>query len=487
MTSKLKIVLAGWFVLVIGIILSACEAKETDKVILQSTPTTIVSSTYTSPAASSTVEILQESTPVPSETQTPVLDVMNGFGYYEDYDHYESDILFYLNSGGSPELLEASLQSIEVPEGVTNDQVRLTDPVVSLKDVTGNENYEVIVLLRWQSNALHQDDDRLLLILSQEAEGYQTLAEVHARRLVERPYDMDLEMVQDINLDGMNEIVLTLSDFQGPSGTNFLYVTFILAWNGAEFEQLIQVPEKAFLQPYSNGAGSTNTRPSIEDHDGDGKLEVIVEHIGLHPYGSTSYQFAETGPMRGRTEIWAWDGEKYTLTTQLEPPIYRFHVVQDADDAVLAGEYELAMSLYLQAIFDDELSGWGIDAEDQQIIEPIEERYRLSAYATFRIMVLHALWGNEVEAEKDLETMLAYYPEGNLQYPFTQMATIFLEAFQESGDVSVACEKASVYAQSAVYCSTQTWMSEIPLLDMLGSRYYGWYNRDYALEDICPF
>jgi hypothetical protein len=424
---------------------------------------------------------------VPEETQTPKTDVFDGFGYYDDYESYERDILVYLNSGSSPELLEASLGSIEVPENITSDKVRLTDPVVMLKDVTGDGEYEVIVLLRWQSDALHQDDDRVLLILSQEAEEYQTLAEVHVRRLVERPYNMELKMVQDVNLDGRNEIVLNLPDFQGPSGTNFLYLTFVLAWNGAEFEHLIQVPEEAFLQPYSNGAGSTNTRPSIEDHDGDGKLEIIVEHMGFHPYGSSSYQFAETGPMRGRTEIWSWDGQKYALTTQLDPPIYRFHVVQDADDAALAGDYELAMSLYLQAIFDDELRGWGIDPEDQQIIEPVEERYRLNAYATFRILVLHSLWGNETEAERDLETMLEYYPEGDLQYPFTEMAAIFLDAYQASGDVSDACNHASAYAGTAVYVSTQTWMSEYPLLDMLGSRYYGWYNRDYSPEDICPF
>jgi hypothetical protein len=191
--------------------------------------------------------------------------------------------------------------------------------------------------------------------------------------------------------------------------------------------------------------------------------------------------------MRGRTDIWSWDGQRYSLKTQLDPAIYRFHVLQDTDDAALVGDFELAMSLYLQVIFDDELRGWGTDLLKTQITEPVEERYRLNAYAAFRIMVLHILWGNEAEAEKDLETMLEYYPEGDEQYPFTEMGAIFLEAYQSSGQMDYACEKVSAFAESAVYQSLQTAMSEVPLLSMLGSSYYGWYNRDYTPEDICPF
>jgi hypothetical protein len=470
-----------------GIRLSACKTKATVGLMKQSTYTRTASTISTSLLPTSTTKVLQRNTPVPKGTQTPETEEFDRFKYYQDYESYELDILAYLNSGRSPYLLEASLRSVKVPKGITSDSVRLTDPVVVLEDVTGDGEYEVIILLRWQSDALHVDFERILLILSQEGEKYNTLARIHARSLVERPYDMDLENVQDINLDGRNEIVLTIPDFQGPGGLNFLYVTFILAWNGAEFQHLIQVPEEAFLQPYSSGAGALNQRPALVDNDGDGILEVIVNHHGFYPGGSSSYLAIETGPMRGRTEIWSWDGKNYPLKALLNPPMYRFHVVQDADDATLVGDYELAMSLYLQAIFDDELHGWGTNLDKMQITEPVGERYRLSAYATFRIMVLHALWGNEIEMERDLETMLEYYPEGSVQYPFTEMASVFLDAYQDNGDVRNACEKASAYAESAVYLSPETMMSEVPLLSMLGSSYYGWYNRDYTSEDICPF
>jgi hypothetical protein len=246
---KLRVFSFGITVLISGIVLGACNNGPTNTPWQQPTLTIDVSPSSTSMVSKSTSTPFQNVTPQPEGKPTDENLDFDGFGYYEDYESYENDILAYLNSGHSPDLLETSLRSVEVPEDVTDDKERLTDPVVRLEDVTEDGKDEVIVLLRWQSDVLHQDDDRVLLILLRENGKYRILDQLHARRLVKRPYDMELEMVEDINLDGRNEIVLMIPDFQGPGGVNFLFVTYILAWTGTDFEHLIQVPEIPFSNP----------------------------------------------------------------------------------------------------------------------------------------------------------------------------------------------------------------------------------------------
>jgi hypothetical protein len=442
---------------------------------------------------------------IPSDSQAleePLMEVLptspaqenheggfDGFDCYVDYESCERDILAYLNSGRSPDTLQTSLQEIEIPEWVKEDPfTQKMDKVAVLNvDITGDGVNEVLVILKWEPNYSNVDLDRVLLVFTPDGDAYRLLDRIHALDLVWRPYDLEVDRVQDMNLDGRNEIILTVPDFQGPGGINLLYVTFILRWNGSELEHLLIVPEEAFLQPYANGAGALNNRPGIADYDGDGSLDLIVKHRGLFPGGSSRNRFAETGPMRGRTEIWSWDGKRYSLTTQLDPAVYYIHVVYDADDASLAGEYERAMSLYLQLIFDDKLRGWGTNFEKTEVYEPPEERQRLSAYATYRIMLLHVLWGNEAEAQRDLETLHEYFPVDNPHYPFTEMASVFMDTYQTTRELGTACVETSKFATSAVYSGRDTYWHEFNLLSMLGVSYYGWYNRDYSPVDICPF
>ena len=406
------------------------------------------------------------------------------------YESLEEEILSYLNDGSEPDALEAFIQIAEEALRAREETIypTMAPPVVDIVDLTGDGIQEVIVLLHWDANFSNVDLDRILLVLAHEGGDYIALARIHAQDLVQRPYDMELARIEDVNQDGINEIILTLHDYQGPTGTNMLYVTFVLGWRDSDFQHLILSGDE-FLQPYLNGASALNVEAQLMDEDGDGRIEIVVRHAGLYQGGSTRYYQIETGPQRGATQIWTWDGSAFSLATEFDSPEYRFQAMHDADDATLAGDYELAMELYLRVIYDNDLLGWA--GPTQQMFDEneliLEERYRLSAYSAYRIMLLHILWGNVAQAEEDLDTLHTYYPADSLQYPFTEMANIFWETYQASGEIEAACKKTSEYAASATYSSPATLFGEGNPIDLLGISYYGWLNRDYSPKDICPF
>jgi hypothetical protein len=202
-------------------------------------------------------------------------------------------------------------------------------------------------------------------------------------------------------------------------------------------------------------------------------------------------EYVDGLPWRKETRTCTWNGEKYVLTrTEFSLPEFRFQAVQDADRAALAGEYDRAIDLYRQAIFDDQLDWWSADREMYEIQQvafetpvpwptPIPdpaEYYYLAAYSRFRILVLHVLRGFTSDAKIVYDTLQAKFPDGEAGYEFVEMAALFWDEYQGSSDVGAACGKAIEYAAA-----------HPDILPYLGSHYHGDQDHTYVPDDVCPF
>jgi hypothetical protein len=108
------------------------------------------------------------------------------------------------------------------------------------------------------------------------------------------------------------------------------------------------------------------------------------------------------------------------------------------------------------------------------------ERPILSAYAYFKSMIVHLLFGDTTKAETTHQNLLATYPSGTLGYPITEMATSFWGEYQSTQDIAKAC------AQSIAYIKTQK-----DVLIYLTGGYNGFVDQgiDYERDpgEVCPF
>lgn len=281
-----------------------------------------------------------------------------------------------------------------------------------------------------------------------------------------------IHSVRDMNANGVSDIV-----FSVPS----LGELYVVEWNGDHFGVLIKNFDEDLLLDFSY-INIYNGNFVVRNTDGNDGSEILITYR-LVPRDERT---ANCGPEGNRTETWAWEGYHFTLSgIQYSAPQYRFQAVQDGDDASLFGEYEEALAFYQQAIFDDALLGWAkgqlwpdsIYAGQPTPMPDPSERARLSAYARYRILLLHILQGNELEAATVYEGIQDRFPEGADGYAYAELAKEFWEEYQSSGILSDACNRAKANASEHA----------AEVLMPLRPGFYGWANRSYSAEDLCPF
>lgn len=378
----------------------------------------------------------------------------------------EESILGYLNARGSSVGLGPLLNSLAVnmtPPAYIESRVFPTD-------VTGDGVPDVVMDILLPEAGVYattaamvfvcQDGqyvNELFLLLSPQeglypGGGYEILA------------------IRDMNLDGVREVLLVLK-------VNSARYFYILEWDGSEFVSLIEPRFEEILLHLVYYVDAYVADGVVSDTDGDGTLELVI---------TQGIQSSSSGPQRVRREVWAWDGYAFrkACSKAATSPVYRFQAVQDGDDATLCGNYDQALAFYQQAVFDEQLLGWSqgqLWPDSAYGDEPTPtpdpgERSWLQAYGRYRIMLLHALRGYKPEARIVYDTLLEKFPEGAVGNQYAQLADAFWEAYTASGDVSAACQAAIENAST----------NREAALSPLGSGFYGYNNRDYAPEDICP-
>jgi hypothetical protein len=289
-----------------------------------------------------------------------------------------------------------------------------------------------------------------------------------------------LQALEDMNLDGRPELALSVAGCGGDC-----LMAWVFGWNGTAFESLVagEFGDFALMRGHRRlGRFALSTG----DLDGNGTVEIVLK-------GGVPQTVALGGPWRERWDYYGWDGTRFALTrSTLGTPEYRFQAVQDADQAALDGAHDVALALYQQVIYDGGLDWWspekavhfatqrraGLGGTPTPNALPLDgtEREQLSAYARFRILLLHALDGQLDGADTIYRALLETYPEGSPGYPYAALAELFWTAYQATGSVVAGCDAAVAHA------------AEHPeLLQPLGSAYHGEQSRLYSPRDICPF
>jgi hypothetical protein len=294
--------------------------------------------------------------------------------------------------------------------------------------------------------------------------------------------------IQDMNMDGEDELVITQTTCHYCLGVQ------IFEWDGNQFQSLAREwyeDSSTGMVDYSAIVGLMGIASArLEDLDGNGTVELIVEGGTPSYLGGIS---GGEGPFRAQTVVYGWDGRYFAQQSQhYAPPNFRFEAIQDGDTESSRGNFDAAFSFYLQAINDTSLKSWTRDAwsallEENYQLGKIDypniirmpfnqtEYDQLSAYAWYRIMLLHLLRGHEEnEAYIVYKWLLDHYPEGNPGYPYAQMATSLWIEYQASSDLTSACGQAREFADQ-----------HKEILHPLGN--HGLFDPFYSPLDVCPF
>lgn len=367
----------------------------------------------------------------------------------------DEEILKFLNSGGSMKVIVNELAKVYGPSrfrfiDVTNDgQLDLIFDGFLL-------GYDTFYIVWCQNGQYYSYSDKGV------AEGHTI-------------YD-----IIDMNKDGVPEIVIYS---RGCSG-NGCYRFFVGEWNGETF---VNLARQADLKEFYEGIyleGVFENEIIIRDMNGDGTLELQLT--------GGSYDFS---PPRWRKERYVYTWNSAYFMGQLvghSAPVYHFQAVQDADQAALQKQYKNAFDLYRNAIFDTSLKGyspviadslypiWEAKVFNKPVptspsIDPTEYP-RLSAYAYYRMVILHTQLGEMETAQVKYATLQEKFPAGNPGHPYVEMATDFWNAYQSSGKMYDACAAAIAYADA-----------HPEILIPLGSDYHGAQSHIYVPADVCPF
>ena len=399
---------------------------------------------------------------------------------------YEPVLVDYLNGGGTVEGIPGQLAAFPTPDF---GDLRPGDPLMYLRsiDLAGGSDQEIVVGLGWAHFGA-------VYVLGRDGETYKALVALPFA-VGERQHtrsDSGIRALLDLNGNGRLEILFSYVDeveIVDPTRTSYEYfsrqVVQLLEWNGTSFDYLSFSADGS--APFACRAEVARGDIELVDRDEDGALElVLVSDVIFHP---------RSGPQRVRRETWDWREDHLQFTfLDIGPPVFRFQAVQDADDLVRLGEYDPALTLYQDAIFDPDLLPWSRDrwwpdGYYQGMIHPggnetpgpiptpdPDERPRLEAYARYRLIVLHAARGDPYSARIAYDELR----ERALAGPglvYAELAAAFWEPYSSDQQISAGCGAAVEFARA----------NAAEILAPLGAGYYGWANRNYEPMDICPF
>lgn len=363
-----------------------------------------------------------------------------------DLGEFETLVKQYLNALNTPwglaELI--NLQKVTMAGQEKNYRAWTT-----WQDLTGDGVAEVALWL-YQP----ESDSSSLLIFGCKDGAYKTIFK-------KTPYAA-LIAVKDMNRNGLPEVVFSERDCTVGCLTYF----YLLEWDDNAFVNQSQVSE-----PPCYGPCTITGSAQVKDLNRDGwdELEVVDEPPLLN------------GPGRSQIQIWAWDGNLYSLLERkYTEPKYRIHALYAGDEAAAAGLYDEAWSYYQRVIFEPGLlpaRSWAPNKlPDWDSAETLEERQVLSAYARYRIMHLFLAQGYGSDAGVVYGYLQAKFPPGIMGHVYVEMATQLWEGYRASGSLATACTSVIEYAEA----------HPLETLAVLGKDVYGANNRDYQPEDICP-
>jgi hypothetical protein len=447
---KLKIQLRTRIVLT-GLVLAALGCNAPGSV---STPTLAVTR---SPATTTSIKPTNDGSPTASLPATPTqlsiitpvsADVCPSPGTATlptappAFADYATTIEAFLSGGGSISDLQSTLGSW----GGIDDNA---GSVVSGQDLTGDGVPEVVVAVQ---APLDQFPDAVtgppgdLYIFGCASGAYELLFGDYSTPDRVTP---DIVTVEDLNQNGRADLAYS-THYCGASTCS--YDLHVLEWNPAS---------SVFSEILPDVSGVPSATFTIKNDDG-GTSEIVVENGG---YGSVG-----AGPQRFFEDTYAWNGTIFALSesavTTPSEEWFPIHYIQDADKQLEAGFPPIAITLYQQLI----------DLPDPQVFIDDDEIPALEAYARFRLVVAFVLNGNIPEAGSMYDSLFAEY-DADPDKPgadFAAMADVFWQTYNDGQSVASACSATVDYAEA-----------NPTSFEVLNS--FGYANRVYEAQDMCPF
>ncbi len=352
------------------------------------------------------------------------------------YNLYPGVINEFLSSGGSVPFLYSILQTW----GAASDDVGMATDAY---DLTGDGVYEVLVSLSDPFNAEVAPQPGQLFAFGCYQGNYRLLYASDYGPGYGLP---SLLYVGDMNADGGPEAVYFQQRCQSGS---CVQAAQVISWSA---------PNDGFLTLNVDTVGAADGRFSISDLDGDRIMEIMIQGGGI----SAS---VTSGPPRTSTTVWDWNGTNYVRAlTQLDPPLFRIHMVHDADLALASGEGLEAIRLYREALENPRLGTWQVP----------NEQLMLRGYALYKLMVAYAFMEEDGAALDVHSTLMDEHPAQYPSHVYAQVGDMFWQVFQSTHNLHTAC----LAAAEVVSTNPQT---------VLFLNSYGPANRTYQIPDICPF
>ena len=254
---------------------------------------------------------------------------------------------------------------------------------------------------------------------------------------------IDLLATQDINADGLTDVVWT-DTVCAPSSC---FVTVhVRSWDGIEWRD--------WTKGTITMAGAN---VSLTPSDIPGRPNEIRLIGG-------QYAGAGAGPQRARLAVWAsTDGAPYALSSErMMPSLCLYHTVVDANHAMTRELYlEKAQWLYTDAAENQNLQACG---------ERSNELAELRSFALFRLALIAGYESKPELAAERVERLASTYE----RQIFAEVGVRWLAAFRQSGDAKTACEAVYIFAAAN---------SEV--VNILAD--YGYANPTFTAEEVCPY
>lgn len=376
------------------------------------------------------VAIANQPTPMPDQSACPTRDGDNRLSdaLPDTNTAIISEIVRFLSAGGEPSILRETLRDEWEVLGETGS-------VRDNADLTGEGQPDIIL------SYSAPDEGGTLVVMGCVDRRYEVLYSADSDQIT----PPEVVLLGDMNRDERADLLFTTrrcdSALSETCSTQTQLVTYTPT--AGRFLSLLGT-----LIIAENAA-----QPLDIDNDEVNELVLLVDNEGTQT----------TGPLRTGTNIYDWDGETYVLSiVQPDPPAYRIQIVHEADRQLIDQDVQTAITLYQQALSNDDLRNWFDDEEDT-----------LTSYILYRLLTAQAFAASP-QITSVYQSIVQTFPSPEQNTTFLEMAQVFWDVFNTSGgNPGVACTAVREYVAQ----------NPAPLNFM---NRYGTRSPVYSAQELCP-
>lgn len=450
------------FCLLIG--LMGCNAGAETAVSQLPTATPVPMDTAVSPTLPPTATPLPATpTPIPP-TQTPTVTVTasptatpnfscpqpGGDATLEkpmDFREFSENLVAYLNQVGTIEQLPEQLDALDIEYEIF--------PV----DMNNDNVLELVLNVTVPSEEASPYGDHGTAVLQCRSSSYEVIFNTWWGYY----HFFDHTFADDVDNDGNQDVIIV----GGFAGSACDLEPTVLIWSEAAIFDAS--PDHQELELGCSHEDMVLT----EDMDSDGAKELIISGWTV---GHLDY-----APLRTITQTFTLQHKVYILhTTELGPPQYLVHLLDDAQRALDSGDLVLAAQLYEDVAQNQVLptvSSYDIapfHMAEELGVEPDHPQEYQQAFALFRLAALQTALGNTAEADWALVQLQERFLQDTPGAEFVSLTLLLVNSLQQGTTPESACE--------AVFQEIEQTYSQ------LAAHYYwganiAWYQN----ETICPF